>query len=121
MARACALVKGPSVAGVSMVMSMGCSASSSKVSCTSGHTRPRRGLLANLPDSCCCKKTQHTTNTLPTSCQKRSHMLSTCLQDLIHTLNLPTGLRVIRGTEDNCRTNCLLKSLPELGGEQTAP
>src|SRR3954465_5421064 len=43
------------------------------------------------------------------------------LKDLIHTLNLPTGLRVIRGTEHNCPTNRFLKSLPELGGEQTAP
>src|ERR1044072_8266676 len=34
------------------------------------------------------------------------------LGDLIHTLNLPTGLRVIRGIEHNCRTNRLLKSLP---------
>src|ERR1041384_5746525 len=42
------------------------------------------------------------------------------LEDLIHTLNLPTGLRVIRGTEHNCRTNRLLKGLPKLGGEQSA-
>src|SRR4051812_31328355 len=42
------------------------------------------------------------------------------LKDLIHTLNLPTGLRVIRGTEHNCRTNRLLEGLPELGGEETA-
>src|SRR4051812_6368097 len=42
-------------------------------------------------------------------------------KDLIHTLNLPTGLRVIRDTEQNCRTNSFLKSPPELGGEQTAP
>src|ERR1043165_1982641 len=42
------------------------------------------------------------------------------LKDLIHTLNLPTGLRVIRGTEHNYRTNHLLKGLPKLGGEQTA-
>src|ERR1043165_4308909 len=27
------------------------------------------------------------------------------LEDLIHTLNLPTGLRVIIGTEHHCRTN----------------
>src|SRR3954470_23070358 len=36
------------------------------------------------------------------------------LEDLIHTLNLPTGLRVIRGTEDNLCTQCLLKGLPEV-------
>src|SRR3954466_3989792 len=42
------------------------------------------------------------------------------LKDLIHTLNLPTGLRVIRGTEHHCRTNRLLKGLPKLGGEKTA-
>src|SRR3954466_12198540 len=42
------------------------------------------------------------------------------LENLIHTLNLPTGLRVIRGTEHNCRTNRLLEGLPELGGEKTA-
>src|SRR3954465_4445415 len=42
------------------------------------------------------------------------------LKNLIHTLNLPTGLRVIRGTEHNCRTNHLLEGLPELGGEKTA-
>src|SRR3954470_14515907 len=43
------------------------------------------------------------------------------LKDLIHTLNLPTGLRVVRGIEHKCRTNRLLKGLPELGGEETAP
>src|ERR1043165_8509852 len=43
------------------------------------------------------------------------------LKDLIHTLNLPTGLSVIGGTEHNCRNNRFLKSLAELGGEQTAP
>src|SRR3954467_9052877 len=43
------------------------------------------------------------------------------LKNLIHTLNLPTCLRVIRGTEHNCRTNRLLEGLPEHGGEQTAP
>src|SRR4051812_46959766 len=52
---------------------------------------------------------------------KRDH---TCPQHVlkysIHTLNLPTGLRVIRGSEHNCRTNRLLKGLPKLGGEQTA-
>src|SRR3954469_4138554 len=52
---------------------------------------------------------------------KRDH---TCpqhvLEDFIHTLNLPTGLRVIRGTEHHCRTNRLLEGLPELGGEKTA-
>src|SRR3954463_8984522 len=52
---------------------------------------------------------------------KRDH---TCpqhvLENLIHTLNLPTSLRVIRGTEHNCRTNRLLEGLPELGGEKTA-
>src|SRR4051812_9963235 len=42
------------------------------------------------------------------------------LEDLIHPLNLPTGLRVIRGTEHNCRTNRLLEGLPKLGGEKTA-
>src|SRR3954464_11072660 len=42
------------------------------------------------------------------------------LEDLIHTLNLPTGLRVICGTEHDCRTNRLLEGLPELGGEKTA-
>src|SRR3954463_16386917 len=42
------------------------------------------------------------------------------LKNLIHTLNPPTGLSVIRGTEHNCRTNRLLEGLPELGGEQTA-
>src|ERR1044072_6743644 len=42
------------------------------------------------------------------------------LEDLIHTLNLPTGLSVISGTEHHCRTNRLLEGLPELGGEQTA-
>src|SRR3954466_9197322 len=42
------------------------------------------------------------------------------LDDLIHTLNLPTGLRVISGTEHHCRTNRLLEGLPELGGEKTA-
>src|SRR4051812_39775109 len=42
------------------------------------------------------------------------------LKNLIHTLNLPTGLRVIRGTKHNCRTNRLLEGLPELGGEKTA-
>src|ERR1043165_4732824 len=42
------------------------------------------------------------------------------LKDLIHMLNLPTGLRVIRGTEHNCHTNRLLEGLPELGGEETA-
>src|SRR3954465_3256341 len=30
------------------------------------------------------------------------------LEDLVHTLNLPTGLRVIRGTEQHCRINRLL-------------
>src|SRR4051812_25356421 len=35
-------------------------------------------------------------------------------KDLIHTLNLPTGLRVIRGTEDNLCTQSLLKGLPEI-------
>src|SRR3954466_13067361 len=89
-------------------------------SCTSCHTRPRKELLANLPDSCCCKKTQRTAGILPTSCQRRSHMPSHVLKNLIHTLNLPTGLRVIRGTEHNCRTNRLLEGLPELGGEKTA-
>src|ERR1041384_301854 len=52
---------------------------------------------------------------------KRDH---TCpqhvLKNLIHTLNLPTGLRVIRGTKHNCHTNRLLKGLPKFGGEQTA-
>src|SRR4051812_33075697 len=42
------------------------------------------------------------------------------LKDLIHTLNLPTGLRVISGTEQHYRTNRLLEGLPELGGEKTA-
>src|SRR4051812_47053330 len=42
------------------------------------------------------------------------------LEDLIHTLNLPTVLRVIRGTEHHCRTNHLLEGLPKLGGEQSA-
>src|SRR3954465_6209024 len=42
------------------------------------------------------------------------------LKDLIHTLNLPTGLRVISGTEQHCRTNRLLEGLPELRGEKTA-
>src|SRR3954466_1113770 len=36
------------------------------------------------------------------------------LENLILTLNLPTGLRVIRGTEDNLCTQCLLKGLPEV-------
>src|SRR4051812_429003 len=35
------------------------------------------------------------------------------LKNLIHLLNLPTGLRVISGTEHNCRTNRLLKGLPK--------
>src|SRR3954470_13517106 len=35
------------------------------------------------------------------------------LEDLIHMLNLPTGLRVICGPEDNLCTQCLLKGLPE--------
>src|SRR3954463_9711718 len=46
---------------------------------------------------------------------KRDH---TCpqhvLENLIHTLNLPNGLRVIRGTEENLCTQCLLKGLPEV-------
>src|ERR1041384_8074427 len=46
---------------------------------------------------------------------KRDH---TCprhvLENLIHTLDLPTGLRVIRGTEENLCTQCLLKGLPEV-------
>src|SRR3954470_18182506 len=42
------------------------------------------------------------------------------LEDLIHTLNLPTGLRVISVTEQHCCTNRLLEGLPELGGEKTA-
>src|SRR4051812_15439985 len=42
------------------------------------------------------------------------------LEDLIHTLNLPTGLRVISGTEQYCRTNHLLVGLLELGGVKTA-
>src|ERR1041384_5063780 len=42
------------------------------------------------------------------------------LENLVHPFNLPTGLRVIRGTEHNCRTNRLLESLPKLGGEKTA-
>src|ERR1041384_8329895 len=36
------------------------------------------------------------------------------LEDLVHMLNLPTGLRVIRGTEDNLCTQCILKGLPEV-------
>src|ERR1041384_6730148 len=52
---------------------------------------------------------------------KRDH---TCpqhvLENLVHPLNLPTDLRVIRGTEHNCRTDRLLEGLPKLGGEQTA-
>src|ERR1043165_4865651 len=49
---------------------------------------------------------------LPT---KRDH---TCpqhvLENLFHTFNLPTCLRVIRGTEENLCTQCLLKGLPEI-------
>src|SRR3954470_1180115 len=47
------------------------SRTSSKVSCTCGHTRLQMVLPTDLPDSCCCKKTQHTASTLPTSCQTR--------------------------------------------------
>src|SRR3954468_16545917 len=46
---------------------------------------------------------------------KRDHTCSQhVLEDLIHTLNLPTGLRVIRGTEDNLCTQFLLKGLPKV-------
>src|SRR3954469_1679310 len=46
---------------------------------------------------------------------KRDHTCSQhVFKDLIHTLNLPTGLRVIRGTEDNLCTQSLLKGLPEI-------
>src|ERR1043165_7649519 len=36
------------------------------------------------------------------------------LENLVHTFNLPTGLRVIRGTEENLCTQSLLKGLPEI-------
>src|ERR1041385_5476894 len=45
------------------------SRTSSKVSCTCGHTRLQMALPADLPDS--CKRTQHTASILPTSCQRR--------------------------------------------------
>src|SRR3954467_15639602 len=56
------------------------SRTSSKVSCTCDHTTLQTALLADLLDSCCCKRTQHTASILPTSCQTRGHMPEACLR-----------------------------------------
>src|SRR3954466_2009579 len=52
MARACALVKGPSVAGVSMVMSMGCSASDGVLKSTGNSTHDLFNSTMHASSSC---------------------------------------------------------------------
>src|SRR3954471_9089938 len=89
-------------------------------SCTSCHTRPRRGLLANFLIAVVVRKLSIRQTLFPLHAKGDHTCSQHVLKDFIHTLNLPTVLRVICGTEHHCRTNRLLKGLPKLGGEKTA-